>query len=325
MVLFAVFALFLYSFFAEYAGLTFDLISDPTVSLMALFLLSFIILIVEPLYICMGFGIYINSRSIVEGWDIELGFNSFVDEKKKSTAKIIPIIVSFLLLSNIFQPMQLQAEEWYQNNFTEVPTEVLDEVLLSEDFGTTHTRKWIRFKDMNADDSSSGFNIDGAMMQEIVGFILRLILILVMIAAIIFIVLRLHKMKEKLSSNKNVLRKNVPGFADTESPEQLIDVAQQLFVEGQVRKAWAACLSAVLRLYAKNGNIIFALNDTETDCLVKINHSALWGKEESSQLILRWITFAYAGIEPLPEQFYESISFYKKLKAMLIHSGDAHE
>jgi hypothetical protein len=328
--LFFVCAAFLYLFFFEYAHFTFDLISDYSsqVSLCLLILSSITILINEPLYMCMGFGIYINSRSIVEGWDIELKFNSFVKTKNLRNHKkinVIPIVLSVLLLSSIVQP--LQAEEWYQTNSDEVPVEVLDEVLASEDFGNSHTKKWIRFKDLNFDESSSGFNFDEMSLKEIIGFILRIFLIIAITAALIFFGYRIFKTKKKFSLNTSVPWKKtiVPGFAKQKSSENLIDDAKKYFDEGQMRNAWAACLSSVIELYAQEGNIVFALNDTESDCLVKINQSSLWGKIQSAQLIMNWITFAYAGIEPESKQFHEAILFCNELKNKLSISGDANE
>jgi hypothetical protein len=329
--LFGVFSLFSFALFAEYSDLTFYTISQYSsqISFVVLVISSLTFLIVEPLYMCMGFGIYINSRSIVEGWDIELGLNSFVEEKKSESLKIktIPMIISLILLLNVFMPVQVQAEEWYQQNSDEVPIEVLDEVFSSEDFGNHHTRKWIRFKDFTIDESYSDLHFDEANIKEVVGVVLRALLVVIIAASLVFAIYRLLDMKTKTVSNKSVpWRKGiVPKFAQQDDPEILVDTARKLFEEGQIRKAWAACLSAVLGLYAKQGNINFAVNDTESDCLVKINASLLWGKEKSSQLILHWIQLAYAGIKPLPEKFQSAVLFFNELKTQLSYDGDVHE
>jgi hypothetical protein len=38
-------------------------------------------ILVESLYVCMGFGLYINSRVEVEGWDLQILFNKFSERK----------------------------------------------------------------------------------------------------------------------------------------------------------------------------------------------------------------------------------------------------
>jgi hypothetical protein len=40
-------------------------------------------MLVETLYVCMGFSLYINSRIEVEGWDIEITFRSFAEKLRK--------------------------------------------------------------------------------------------------------------------------------------------------------------------------------------------------------------------------------------------------
>ena len=40
-------------------------------------------ILVESLYVCMGFGLYINSRVELEGWDLQLLFSKFAGEGKK--------------------------------------------------------------------------------------------------------------------------------------------------------------------------------------------------------------------------------------------------
>jgi hypothetical protein len=164
-------------------------------------------------------------------------------------------------------------------------------------------------------------------LQNIIGFILRIFLVVIIVAAIIFAAYHLRKMKNlHLQKKSGRQRKNiVPKFAEIDNPDMLISSAKKYFAEGQIRKAWAACLSAVLTLYSEQGKILFFVNDTESDCLAKINRSAYWGKEETAQLIMQWIKLAYAGIEPEQECFYKAISFCNELKEKIIEDGDTDE
>ncbi len=331
------FAYLLYSFFGRYADVTLDIFSDyaSQVSLAGLFIASLTFFIVEPLYMCMGFGIYINSREDVEGWDIELAFNSFIKDKQQpEPAKIkngimvnlIPLIISILMLFSLV-PRTVQAEEWYQVNSEEMPAEVLDDVLASKDFGDSYTTKWVKFKERNSERDSPNFNFDFKDIKDVLGFILRALLVLAIVGVLVFAGYRLFKMRKTLFADKPVPWKKgiVPGFVRQEDPEVLMEEAKKLFAAGQIRKAWASCLSAALRLYADPGNIMFAPNDTESDCLVRINNSVLWGKEGSARLVLNWIKLAYAGIEPGAEQFHEVLSFCGELKNKLSGSGDSNE
>ena len=58
----------------EYMG---DNLESMEIFIFAAFCLNFIF--VESLYVCMGFGLYINSRVEVEGWDLQLLFRKFAE------------------------------------------------------------------------------------------------------------------------------------------------------------------------------------------------------------------------------------------------------
>ena len=56
--------------------------SQATVEVIAFITFCFNYILVESLYVCMGFGLYINSRVELEGWDLQLLFNKFAGEGK---------------------------------------------------------------------------------------------------------------------------------------------------------------------------------------------------------------------------------------------------
>ena len=62
----------------------FSYISDnqATVEVIAFITFCFNYILVESLYVCMGFGLYINSRVELEGWDLQLLFSKFAGEGK---------------------------------------------------------------------------------------------------------------------------------------------------------------------------------------------------------------------------------------------------
>jgi hypothetical protein len=47
-------------------------------------------LVVESVYVCMGFGLYLNSRVETEGWDLELLFRKFA-ARRRGTGEQNPV------------------------------------------------------------------------------------------------------------------------------------------------------------------------------------------------------------------------------------------
>ena len=334
--LFMTFGVLVYSLAGDNLDFTLDMVSDYSsqVNLVVLIIYALTVLIVEPLYMCMGFGIYINSRVEVEGWDLELGFNSFINNKKPDPMKIstaapaflLPFIISMFLLF-IPAPPEAAAEEWYRTSTQEAPMEVLEEVLSSKDFGDFNKTKSVRFKRFETGPGKSRFNFDDLNIKEVLGIILRALLVIIAAAGLGFGVYRLIKMRKSFVPNKTVSWNKgvIPDFAGQDDPATLISKAGTYYSRGETRKAWAACLSAALRLYADPGNIEFAQDDTELDCLSKIYKSALWGRESFKELVFNWINLAYAGIEPGSGQFESSLAFCKNLKAGISAAGVSHE
>jgi len=74
--------LFLYGIFDliqdGYAGTIFDFMLEENIMVSILSWVNFVL--IETLYVCMGFGLYINSRVETEGWDIELLFKKCVEK-----------------------------------------------------------------------------------------------------------------------------------------------------------------------------------------------------------------------------------------------------
>ncbi|MCL2129794.1 MAG: hypothetical protein FWH35_05505, partial [Treponema sp.] len=114
------------------------------------FSLNFIL--AESLYVCMGFGLYVNSRVEMEGWDLQILFQKFSEKARHRNVQAVKtILVVCFFLAFLASPLSraLPAEEAQgadiENSFVFFPDgfpepggdclEKLSEILLSEDFG----------------------------------------------------------------------------------------------------------------------------------------------------------------------------------------------
>ncbi|MDR2095615.1 MAG: hypothetical protein LBP76_08875 [Treponema sp.] len=68
--------------FPEFALGFYNFFDDYDIYLYVIYCFNFII--AESLYVCMGFGLYINSRVEVEGWDIQLMFANFTQSGRSA-------------------------------------------------------------------------------------------------------------------------------------------------------------------------------------------------------------------------------------------------
>lgn len=84
--------------------------------------------IIEPLYVAGGFGLYVNRRTLLEGWDIELTF-------RQLARRVAPLLVALTACIALWTP-SAGAQEL-------TPEEAIENVLASEEFGSeVERRQW---------------------------------------------------------------------------------------------------------------------------------------------------------------------------------------
>ncbi|MCL2293590.1 MAG: hypothetical protein FWC36_01810 [Spirochaetes bacterium] len=299
------------------------------IELFAYIMVCLILIIIEPLYVCMGFGIYINSRIEVEGWDIQLLLQNFVKQKTQksmffrsklrdaavpSASRImlssVMVIGLFLLFASL-NPKSVQAEQLRPEN---VPIEVLEQVLSSPDFGGKQDGWGIRLK--NPRDPKEPPDINFAWLEKIrdfFGFFLLLILVLVIVSAIVYLIFRLYKLKMnnvrgKEKNWKSSLATSI-GQAANQAPETLLEEARFLHNQGMIRDAWAKCFIAAVIIYSSQDNLEFPVDATEYECLFIVKKAKARNAEGFAYLVLSWTSLAYGGNIPTSDMFEKAIAF----------------
>jgi hypothetical protein len=301
--------------------------------------------LIESLYVCMGFGLYINSRVEVEGWDIQLLFRNFAEEKKKKAAPRGTVPVSIILMMIVLLPLKGYAETSEPPPDGETPAlEILHEILNAPDFGGEKEGWGIRFKEQKERREWPDFNSLPRIekVKLAVGYILRSLVILSIAALGIFSLRRLYILGRKKGWGPLASRDS-PGKGSVktrgiippvrQSPAFLLDRAQDLYLGGRIREAWAACLAGAIAAYTRRRGVFFPPDATEYDCLALVRASdaeAAVGNEVPPQtageggfagLVLCWIDLAYRGIPPGMGTFEAALAFCRSLDA----SGAAGE
>jgi hypothetical protein len=276
----------------------------------AAFCFNFIL--AESLYVCMGFGLYINSRVEVEGWDLELLFKKF-----SRSLKIALLICVFMAL-----PFFIYAESTsaLPDDFpivTDKAVHDLREILASPDFGGEREGWAIRFKDRDYEelpdvDFGEGFE----KIRSLFGFLLRLIVVLAILGFAVFVCYWLIKnrrqiLRGKLFAQRSLAKGRQPEIS-RESTELLFSKAEDFFHNGNLREAWAACFSGCLGAYSLSCSIAFPPDATEYDCLefVREADSTERGFDE---IVQNWILFAYGDRPPDKRAFEKALAHGRAL------------
>jgi len=271
-------------------------------------------ILVESLFVCMGFGLYINCRTEIEGWDIQLQFKKF-SEKLNPIIKIVILCTCFFFVIHSVQA----DEEYFPDSFMSgeaVPTEELREILSSDDFGGYRPSWRISLRNRNDDETSYEPVIDYRSwlrrLRVVAAFVLRALVIVILTGFVVFVLVRLYKLRQKLPQNKTANRMffNLP--VDNENPEVFFSRALDFYNNGQMREAWASCLCGYISAYNTRFGMVFPSNVTEYGCLEivrnrfseegNIHHVQAFGN-----LIDNWVQLEYGGRYPENAGFNELI------------------
>jgi hypothetical protein len=291
-------------------------------------------MLVEMLYVCMGFGLYLNSRIEAEGWDIEIVFRNLGEKTKKTGLE--PVVFLLCLFLGLFSPAKSFAlaggagESGAPAELTapnEAPLEILNSVLQSPDFGGERESWGIRLKKTPLPGKAPDVNFSPWMetLRTIFASMLRLILTALAagLAVFLFWYFRRYRLKKNAPKDKGITTR-VLEQALAESPESLLDKAERFFENGDPRPAWGYCAAAAVRSWSLYRGLAFPPNATEYDCAGMVRSAAMTanGAETAGQegearsfgiLIGHWVNLAYGGRLPPEGSFREAAAFCRSL------------
>ena len=274
------------------------------------------LVLVESIYVCMGFSLYINSRTETEGWDIEIMLRNIADKLKKSEnsggivprTKNPPLVI--LLLFFFITPTSSYAEDSAQH-----PFETLNSILENPEFGSYEETWGIRFK--NNEQNSNEPDIENNRidyLQRIFAYTLRIVLIGVIAGFIVFLIIYLYKIKKKEAGKYENHKEKIINRNNLTDPEFLLEKALNFHKHGEIRLAWGYCAAAAIQSWSLFTGHVFPANATEYDCINIIqkteNKKADVTQTDSlEKIIKKWIYIAYAGEFPEDGDFEEAVNF----------------
>jgi hypothetical protein len=291
----------------------------------------FTLVLIETLYVCMGFGLYINSRVETEGWDIELLFKNLSLKPRGFTGKKIPAAPVLVLVLALFCiPLPAAAaeksgpEEFVPRSLTAEEKKVLDEILSSPDFGTEKPSFEIRLKkqrDPKPEPKPQKPFEPWDWLKELLGKAVRLAVgaaIALMIGAAAFF---LYKQRGRFLPRRRSSKNFAAAAGPPQIPRQLLEEAAALYRGGKIREAWAFCFRAFSAAFSLRLKINFPPDATEYETLSLVKgrgpeKNLPSGSELEASFagfVSRWVAFAYGGKEPEPGSFERSLAACRSL------------
>lgn len=256
----------------------------------------------EPFYVGGGFGLYLNSRIKIEGWDIELTFRRLATRLRPAVTAAV-LALSFLLSVT---GMAQQTEAATQDAVTPVLEEVMSRPVFKEH--SREQRVWIP-DDLELKDLPD--NLSGATHGlGMVFYGIAIVIVAVLLGlAIRWLVQNQHLLgftRVKKTKAEPVAPRVVMGLdiARESLPDDIVSAARSAWQAGHVREALSLLYRGSLSRLVEQRRLPIRSSDTEDDCLMKVaNLGDATVTDFFRELTLIWVRAAYAGVEAGAAEF----------------------
>jgi hypothetical protein len=250
-----------------------------------------------------GFGIYVNHRTWIEGWDVELAFRRMATRIARVVAALA---LAFLLIPNA------GAEEGDKERI---------ERILKDPAFEVHTEKEVRW--LPADWWNFNFNSPSAGSGGSFGWVLTLIQvsgIVLLVALLAWLIYRFRHVFQRGGGGgaapARAKARVVMGMEVGEEtlPEDITGAALRAWREGRAQEALGLLYRGAISWMIGDGGVGIAESDTESDCLRRVREAGLRQTQYFEGLTDVWMRLAYARQlpgDPVVEQLCAQWPFRK--------------
>ena len=269
--------------------------------------------IVAPFYVAAGFSLYINSRTDLEAWDIEIDFRRIAREVAHRTqVRAFPgstLAFMVLLATSIMLtcPQRVDALDRVEAR------ESIAEILSHEDFGKTVTRKEWRTIEETGTESDDRKGMDLSLGNlEWLALLLRFLAYAVIALFAGWLVFRIvqsagtlqlpRKRRTAATGPDHRLLQPDPE-QDDDIPDNPAHAVMVLCEEGQLRQAMSLLYRATILHYTRLQQLDIPESATEGECLQLVRQSRPQQESRYFETLTRsWQGLAYAGQRPSTEE-----------------------
>lgn len=262
--------------------------------------------VVEPFYVAAGFSLYLNRRTQLEAWDIELELRRLATRAAAARPRVVallPVVVlacSLLLPASTAEPAETGARS---------PRDVIQEVLKDPAFSEYRDVRRLHYTgrglgldpDRKKDERPrSGWENFGELIAEILRALLWIV-VAVALGAGLYYAARYYRRWERSGAGGAPPPEALFGFdiRPQSLPADIRAAALALVRERRVREALSLLYRGALSTLVHRDRMALAPGDTEGDCVrIVSTHFQDDTAGYFSQLVQAWQRTAYGGTPP---------------------------
>ena len=302
---------------------------DTWMTLTVSFIFIIVTLIIEPFYIAANFSLYINRRTQLEAWDIEIAFRNIANRLQAVTKKILSVAVMTavaILMTIALPPENLYAEteeipetsdvDYLQGSPLPVSDskEIITDIVNSKDLKGEKTQTEWKLKSFDDPDKlDEKTTNDLTKLLKPIAVIFATIIeyalwILLLIAVVMLYLTRdkwLHLFTSESDDEDEYQAPDILFGMDIRKeslPEDIAKEAQLLWEKQQFRESLSLLYRGALAQLVNQEKILLENSHTEGDILKLSAKSLVENKQQYlTQLTRQWQLIAYAHREPANE------------------------
>jgi hypothetical protein len=271
---------------------------------------AFAACLIEPFYVASGFTLYLQRRTMLEGWDIELRFRQMSEriDKARRAAAAGATMASVLLAALLFLAWPRPSIAAGEGAASPDPATQIKAVLADKEFGHKETVTRLKWVGPTAKPSSASKPIDWSWLEAFSRFSAEVTRVVLWIAGGGLLLFGLYYLARYLRLHGfGRARTQRPDFLfgldvrPSSLPADVAGTAENLARAGRVREALSLLYRGSLVRFMDSG-IEFQQGDTEGDCTRRVEAAETpRRKAYFSRLVLHWQVLAYGHHSVTPD------------------------
>jgi hypothetical protein len=282
--------------------------------------------LLEPWFVGAGFGLYINCRTRLEAWDIEVAFRRMVARRQPAAAAIVLVAVALTAWTgaDASEPAAANDPGFAGYWLDEEVDPVLDAVMADDAFREYELEeRWVS-KRREAEDPQSSEELDAlAGLFRRLGLLLGLLSELGLWILAGLLVVWLYSSRDRwlpyLSGPQRGVRPSPRieltsgAIAAADLPTDIPGRVRLLWAEGREREALSLLYRGSLFALVERYGVRLPASATEGDCLVAVEEQASAPQSESfRRIVAAWVQVAYGAQKPADATVDELVSSWPR-------------
>ena len=274
---------------------------------------SLTVLIIEPFYVAAGFMLYINRRTQLEAWDIEIAFRALGDRLAHLSKSMATLLPSLLIVFFSSLLLTIPSSTWAAEK-----SEVLNEQRLAADQAAAKIKEvmelpelsnrrqistWVP-KDLAKKDADKNA-LSSATVQLIAQIFKAILWIAVIVGVILLFIYREKLLAFLTPGRQRKLASPIPDvlfgldIRPESLPEDIAGTARNLWLNGKTREALSLLYRGTLMVLTRKQHLAIQASHTEGDILQLAKPSLATERfNYLATLTKLWQMIAYAHRKP---------------------------